>query len=312
MQSRRPAPQQVTRLAALRAFCDRALDEYSELGRHDEFEHDVWDGIDLLHIADDWVMKHPEDGPKALADGFAFPTVWDDLEDRRDQQRYELQYRLCDAWITAHPDAYALEQICARLHHMLQFAFEDSDYPMRTDEDGPAGYRRNPDQAWAFPDVQACINRLSNYPPTPAWQTFAEWLLDGSWNRVQPSSCPDEDHSFDDRQRKVADPYVYVHKEIERIAMGLLQAGRLDYPRFVRAADTWGRAMLFYSGDAGLDSDDVDMNRYADEAFEEDDSDDEAPQYGGVEVESSGSEDACAEAHAEVHPELASFTVRYV
>ena len=306
MQSRRPVPEQATRLAALRAFCDRALDDYPELSRHDEFELDFWDGIDFLRIADDWVRQHPQDGPKALADGFVFPTVWDDLEDRRDQQRYGLQYRLCDAWITAHPDAYALEQIGARLQHMLQFAFEDSDYPLPTDEDSPAYYRRSPDQAWAFPDVQACINRLSHYPSTPAWQTFAEWLLDGSWNRVQPPSPPDEE------QRKVADAYIYVHKEIQRIALGLLEADRLDYPRFVRAANTWGRAMMFYSDDTGLDSDDVDLNQYADEAFDEGTSDDEAPEDEGIDDESPQSDDIPSEEPVAVHPILASFTVRYV
>lgn len=304
MQSCRPVPEQATRLAALRAFCDRALDDYPELSHYDEFEPDFWDGIDVLRIADDWVRQHPEDGPKALADGFVFPTVWDDLEDRRDQQRYGLQYRLCDAWITAHPDAYALEQIGARLQHMLQFAFEDSDYPLPTDEDGPAYYRRSPDQAWAFPDVQACISRLSDYPPTPPWQTFAEWLLDGSWNRVQPPSPADEE------QRKIADAYIYVHKEIERIALGLLEAGRLDYPRFVRAANTWGRAMMFYSDDAGLDSDDVDLTRYADEDFDEDDSNNEAPK--DIDDEPSQSDDIPTEEPAAVPPELANFTVRYV
>ncbi|WP_460078862.1 DUF4132 domain-containing protein [Pseudomonas sp. H3_H05] len=304
MQSRRPVPEQATRLAALRAFCDRALDDYPELSHYDEFEPDFWDGIDVLRIADDWVRQHPEDGPKALADGFVFPTVWDDLEDRRDQQRYGLQYRLCDAWITAHPDAYALEQIGARLQHMLQFAFEDSDYPLPTDEDGPAYYRRSPDQAWAFPDVQACISRLSDYPPTPPWQTFAEWLLDGSWNRVQPPSPADEE------QRKIADAYIYVHKEIERIALGLLEAGRLDYPRFVRAANTWGRAMMFYSDAAGLDSDDVDLTRYADEDFDEDDSNNEAPK--DIDDEPSQSDDIPTEEPAAVPPELADFTVRYV
>lgn len=276
MQSRRPVPEQTTRLAALQAFCDKALDDYPTLSRHDEFESDFWEGIDLLAIADDWVRQHPEHGTRALADGFAFPTLWDDLQDHRDQQRYGLQQRLCDAWITAHPDAYALEQIGARLQHMLQFAFEDSDYPLPDDDDGSALYRRNPDQAWVFPDVHACINRLSNYPPDPAWQTLAEWLLDGRWNRVPPASAPDEE------QRKVADAYVYVHKEIERIALGLLQAGRLDYPRFVRAANTWGRAMLFYPDESGLVSDDVDQERYADDE------------------------------PAAIHPELADFTVRYV
>lgn len=304
MQSRRPVPEQATRLAALRAFCDRALDDYPELSHYDGFEPDFWDGIDVLRIADDWVRQHPGDGPKALADGFVFPTVWDDLEDRRDQQRYGLQYRLCDAWITAHPDAYALEQIGARLQHMLQFAFEDSDYPLPTDEDGPAYYRRSPDQAWAFPDVQACISRLSDYPPTPPWQTFAEWLLDGSWNRVQPPSPADEE------QRKIADAYIYVHKEIERIALGLLEAGRLDYPRFVRAANTWGRAMMFYSDDAGLNSDDVDLTRYADEDFDEDDSNNEAPK--DIDDEPSQSDDIPTEEPAAVPPELANFTVRYV
>ncbi len=292
MQSRRPVPEQATRLAALRAFCDRALDDYPELSHYDEFGARFWDGIDVLRIADDWVRQHPEDGPKALADGFVFPTVWDDLEDRRDQQRYGLQYRLCDAWITAHPDAYALEQIGARLQHMLQFAFEDSDYPLPTDEDGPAYYRRSPDQAWAFPDVQACISRLSDYPPTPPWQTFAEWLLDGSWNRVQPPSPADEE------QRKIADAYIYVHKEIERIALGLLEAGRLDYPRFVRAANTWGRAMMFYSDAAGLDSDDVDLTRYADEDFDEDDSNNEAPK--DIDDEPSQSDDIPTEEPAAV------------
>lgn len=300
MPSRRPVPEQATRLAELRAFCDRALDDYPELSRHDEFEPDFWDGIDLLRLADDWVRQHPEDGPKALADGFVFPTVWDDLEDRRDQQRYGLQYRLCDAWVTAHPDAYALEQICARLQHMLQFAFEDSDYPLPTDEDGPAYYRRSPDQAWAFPDVQACIHRLSDYPSTPAWQTFAEWLLDGSWNREQPPSTPGGE------QRKIADAYIYGHKEIRRIALGLMEAGRLDYPRFVRAANTWGRAMMFYSDDSGLDSDDVDLNRYVDEDFDEDDSNDDDPQ--DSDDESSQPDDA----PAEVPSELANFTARYV
>ncbi|TKJ61245.1 DUF4132 domain-containing protein [Pseudomonas sp. CFBP13506] len=292
MHSRRPAPDQATRLAALRAFCDRALDDYPELSRYDEFELDFWDGIDFLRIADDWVRHQPKDGPKALADGFVFPTVWDDLEDRRDQQRYGLQYRVCDAWVTAHPDAYALEQICARLRHMLQFAFEDSDYPLPTDEDGPAYYRRRPDQAWAFPDVQACINRLSNYPPTAAWQAFAEWLLDGDWNREQPPSTPDEEPT------KVADAYPYVHQEIERIALGLLEAGRLDYPRFVRAATTWGRAMMFYTDDTGLDSDDVDMDRYADDVLDDD--------------ESSHSDAPTTRAPAASHPELARFTVRYI
>ena len=292
MQSRRPAPEQATRLAALRAFCDSALDGYPALSRYDAFELDFWDGIDFLRIADDWVRQQPKEGPKALADGFVFPTVWDDLEDRRDQQRYGLQYRLCDAWITAHPDTYALEQIGARLRHMLQFAFEDSDYPLPTDEDGPAYYRRSLDQAWAFPDVQACLNRLSNYPPAPAWLTLAEWLLDGSWNREQPPSPPDED------TRKIADAYVYVHQEIERFALGLLAAGRLDYPRFVRAANTWGRAMMFYADDAGLDSDDVDMDRYAEDAFDDD--------------ESTESAAPAAEESAAVPPELARFTVRYV
>ncbi|BBP59971.1 DUF4132 domain-containing protein [Pseudomonas sp. St316] len=306
MQSRRPVPEQATRLAALRAFCDSALDAYPELSGYDEFESDFWDGIDLLRIADDWVRQHPQDGPKALADGFVFPTVWDDLEDRRDQQRYGLQYRLCDAWITAHPNAYASEQICARLQHMLQFAFEDSDYPLPTDEDGPAYYRRSPDQAWAFPDVQACLNRLSHYPPTPAWQTFAEWLLDGSWNRVQPPS------PFDEGQRRIADAYIYAHKEIQRIALGLLEAGGLDYPRFVRAANTWGRAMMFYSADAGLDSDDVNLDRYADEAFDEDDSNDDDPEDEGLDEESSQGDDSPDEEPTAVPPELANFTVRYV
>jgi hypothetical protein len=306
MQSRRPVPEQATRLAALRAFCDSALDAYREPDRDEESELDVWDDSELLRIADDWVRQHPEDGAKALADGFVFPTVWDDLEDHRDQRRYGLQYQLCDAWITAHPDAYALEQICARLQHMLQFAFEDSDYPLPTDDDGPAYYRRSPDQAWAFPDVQDCINRLSHYPPTPAWQTFAEWLLDGSWNREQPSSL------HDGERRKVADAYIYAHKEIERIALGLLEAGRLDYPRFVRAANTWGRAMMFHSDDTGLDSDDVDLNRYAEEAFDEDDANDEAPEDQGVDDESSQSDDAPTEEAAAVPPELANFTARYV
>ncbi|SDB11011.1 protein of unknown function [Pseudomonas sp. NFACC23-1] len=300
MQSRRPVPEQATRLAALRAFCDNALDDYPELSQYDEFEPDFWDGIDCLRIADDWVRQHPQEGPKALADGFVFPTVWDDLEDRRDQQRYGLQYRLCDAWITAHPDAYALEQICARLRHMLQFAFEDSDYPLPTDEDGPAYYRRRPDQAWALPDVPACINRLSHYPSTPAWQAFAEWLLDGSWNREQPPSTPGGE------QRTLADAYIYGHEEIRRIALGLMEAGRLDYPRFVRAANTWGRAMMFYSDDAGLDSDDVDLDRYADEDFDEDDSNDDDPQ--DIDDESSQPDDA----PAEVPSELANFTARYV
>ena len=80
MPSRRPVPEQATRLAALRAFCDRALDDYPELSHHDEFEPDFWDGIDFLRLADDWVRQHPKDGPKALADGFVFPTVWGDLE----------------------------------------------------------------------------------------------------------------------------------------------------------------------------------------------------------------------------------------
>ncbi|WP_447800643.1 DUF4132 domain-containing protein [Pseudomonas kilonensis] len=306
MQSRRPVPEQATRLAALRAFCDSALDDYPELSQYDQFEPDFWDGIDCLRIAADWVRQHPQEGPKALADGFVFPTVWDDLEDRRDQQRYGLQHRLCDAWLTAHPDAYSLEQICARLQHMLQFAFEDSDYPLPTDEDGPAYYRRSPDQAWALPDVPACINRLSNYPPTPAWQAFAEWLLDGSWNREQPPSAPG------DEQRKIADAYIYVHKEIQRIALGLLEAGRLDYPRFVRAANTWGRAMMFYADDAGLDSDDVDLDRYAEEAFDEDDSNDEAPEDEGLDDESSLSDEPLTEEAAAVPPELVNFTVRYV
>lgn len=304
MQPRRPAPEQATRLATLRAFCDRALDDYPELSQYDEFEPDFWEGIDLLRIADDWVRQHPKDGPKALADGFVFPTVWDDLEDRRDQQRYGLQYRLCDAWITARPDAYALEQIGARLQHMLQFAFEDSDYPLPTDEDGPAYYRRSLDQAWAFPDVQACLDRLSNYPPTPAWQTCAEWLLDGSWNREQPPSAPGGE------QRKIADAYIYVHKEIQRIALGLLEAGRLDYPRFVRAANTWGRAMMFYSNDAGLDSDDVDLTRYADEDFDEDDANDEAPE--DIDDESSQIDEIPTQEPAVAPPELANFTIRYV
>ncbi|MEH6352820.1 DUF4132 domain-containing protein [Pseudomonas sp. 3JA] len=300
MHSRRPVPEQATRLAALRAFCDSALDDYPELSQYDEFEPDFWDGIDCLRIADDWVRQHPQEGPKALADGFVFPTIWDDLEDRRDQQRYGLQYRLCDAWITAHPDAYAREQICARLRHMLQFALEDSDYPLPTDEDGPAYYRRRPDQAWAFPDVPACINRLSHYPSTPAWQTFAEWLLDGSWNREQPPSTPGGE------QRTLADAYIYGHEEIRRIALGLMEAGRLDYPRFVRAANTWGRAMMFYSDDTGLDSDDADLDRYADEDFDEDDSNDDDPQ--DIDDESSQPDDA----PAEVPSELANFTARYV
>ncbi|MCJ8206762.1 DUF4132 domain-containing protein [Pseudomonas sp. RGM2987] len=305
MQKRLPVPEQATRLAALRAFCDRALDTYPELSGYEEYEHDFWDGIDFLRIADDWFRQHPEEGARALADGFVFPIVWDDLEDRRDQQRYGLQYRLCDAWITAHPDAYALEQICARLQHMLQFAFEDSDYPLPTDDDSPAYYRRSPVHAWAFPDIPACINRLSNYPATPAWQTFAEWLLDGSWNRVQPPSSPEEG------QRKVADAYIYVHQDIRRIALGLLEAGRLDYPRFVRAANTWGRAMMFYADDAGLDSDDVDLNRYADEAFDEDDSDDEDLDDEGLEEEQPQSEEALTEEPADTPPELVNFTVRY-
>ncbi|MCD9113867.1 DUF4132 domain-containing protein [Pseudomonas bijieensis] len=304
MQSRRPAPEQTTRLAALRTFCDRALDDYPELSHYDEFEPDFWEGIDLLRIADDWVRQHPKDGPKALADGFVFPTIWDDLEDRRDQQRYGLQYRLCDAWITARPDAYALEQIGARLQHMLQYAFEDSDYPLPTDEDDPAYYRRSPDQAWAFPDVHACIHRVSNYPSTAAWQTFAEWLLDGSWNREQPPSAPGGE------QRKIADAYIYVHKEIQRIALSLLEAGRLDYPRFVRAANTWGRAMMFYSDDAGLDSDDVDLTRYADEDFDEDDANDEDPE--DIDDESSQIDEIPTQEPAVAPPELANFTVRYV
>jgi hypothetical protein len=308
MQSRRPVPEQATRLAALRAFCDKVLDTYPEFSRYDQFAPDFWDGIDLLRIADDWVRQHPLEGAKALADGLVFPIVWDDLEDLRDQQRYGLLYRLCDAWISAHPDEYALEQICARLQHMLLFAFEDSDYPLPTDDDGPGYYRRSPEHAWAFPDVQACINRLSNYPPTPAWQTFAEWLLDGSWNRVQPPSPPDEG------QRKVADAYIYVHMEIRRIALGLLEAGRLDYPRFSRAANTWGRAMLFYADDAGLDSDDVDLRRYANEEFAGDDSNDEDPEAEDLDLdgELSGSEVLVTENAAAVHPELASFTLRYV
>ncbi|ROM69926.1 hypothetical protein BK654_28970 [Pseudomonas brassicacearum] len=305
MQSRRPVPEQATRLAALRAFCDKALDDYPELSRHDEFEPDFWDGIDFLRIADDWVRQHPKDGPKALADGFVFPTVWDDLEDRRHQQRYGLQYRLCDAWITAHPDAYGLEQIGARLQHMLRFAFEDSDYPLPTDEDGPAYYRRRPEQAWAFPDVEACINRLSNFPCTPVWQVFAEWLLDGSWNRVQPPSPPDD-------ERTIADAYIYVHTDIKRIALGLQEAGRLDYPRFVRAADTWGRAMMFYSDDSGLYSDDVDLDRYTDEAFDQDDSNDEEPQDEAVDNESSLGDEAPTEDPVAVPAELVNFTVRYV
>ena len=305
MQSRRPVPEQATRLAALRAFCDKALDDYPELSRYDEFEPDFWDGIDLLRIADDWVRQHPTDGPKALADGFVFPTVWDDLEDRRDQQRYGLQYRLCDAWITAHPDAYGLEQIGARLQHMLQLAFEDSDYPLPTDEDGPAYYRRRPEQAWAFPDVEACINRLSNFPCTPVWQTFAEWLLDGSWNRVQPPSPPDD-------ERTIADAYIYVHKDIKRIALGLQEAGRLDYPHFVQAADTWGRAMMFYSDDSGLYSDDVELDRYTDEAFDEDDSNDEEPQDEAVDNESSQGDEPPTEDPIAVPAELVNFTVRYV
>lgn len=306
MQSRRPTPEQATRLAALRAFCDRALDDYPELSHYDEFEPDFWDGIDFLHIANDWVRQSPGDGPRALADSFVFPTVWDDLEDRRDQQRYGLQYRLCDAWITAHSNTYALEQIGARLQHMLQFAFEDSDYPLPTDEDGPAYYRRSPDQAWAFPDVQACINRLSNFPSTPAWQTFAEWLLDGSWNREQPPSAPGGE------QRTVADAYIYVHKEIERMALRLLEAGRLDYPRFVRAANTWGRAMMFYADDVGLESDDVDLYRYADEAFDEDDSNGEPPEDEDVADALSQHSDIPTKEPAAVPPALANFTARYV
>ncbi|WP_323153876.1 DUF4132 domain-containing protein [Pseudomonas alvandae] len=306
MQSRRPLPEQATRLAALRVFCDRALDEYPELSPYDQFAPGFWDGIDVLRIAEDWVRLHPEDGPEALADGFVFPTVWDDLEDLRDQQRYGLQYRICDAWITAHPDTYALEQIGARLQHMLQFALEDSDYPLPTDEDDPAYYRRSPDQAWALPDVQACIHRLSNYPSTPTWQTFAGWLLDGSWNREQPPSAPGEE------QRKIADAYIYVHREIKRIALGLVEAGRLDYPRFVRGANTWGSAMMFYAGDAGLDSDDVDPDRYTHEAFGEEDSSDEGPEDEDVDDESFQNDDVLDEAPTPVHPELASFTVRYV
>ncbi|MBD8187534.1 DUF4132 domain-containing protein [Pseudomonas viridiflava] len=304
MQSRRPAPEQVKRLATLRAFCDHALDFYPELSRHDDFEMDFWDSIDFLRIADDWLTQHPQEGSKALADGLVFPTVWDDLEDRRDQQRYGLQYRLCDAWVIAHPeDAYALEQIGARLQHMLCHAFEDSDYPLPTDADSPAYYRRRPENAWAFPDVPACIHRLSHFPPTPEWQTFAEWLLDGSWNRVLPPSPPDEE------QRRIADAYVYVHKDIERIARGLLDAGRLDYPRFARAADTWGRAMMFYSDDAGLDSDDVDQQHYA---VDEDDSHDDSLEDAGVDHEQTPSTDTACGAHEDVHPELAKFTVRYV
>ncbi|MBT2340901.1 MULTISPECIES: DUF4132 domain-containing protein [Pseudomonas] len=306
MQSRRPVPDQARRLAALKAFCDRALDTYPEFSCDELFELDFWDGFDFLRVADDWVRQHPQEGTRALADGFVFPTVWEDLEDRRDQQRYGLQYRLCDAWITAHPDAYALEQIGARLQHMLQFAFEDSDYPLPTEDDSPAYYRRRPEHAWAFPDVPTCINRLSNYPPTPAWQTFAEWLLDGSWNRVQPPSPPDEE------QRKVADAFLYVHKDIERIALALMEAGRLDYPRFVRAANTWGRAMMFYTDDTGLASDDIDLSRYADEAFDEDAPDDEAPDDEGLEAEQLQGEDPLFEEPAEVPPELANFTVRYV
>jgi hypothetical protein len=306
MQSRRPLPEQATRLAALRVFCDRALDEYPELSPYDQFAPDFWDGIDVLRIAEDWVRQHPEDGPEALADGLVFPTVWDDLEDLRDQQRYGLQYRICDAWITAHPDTYALEQIGARLQHMLQFALEDSDYPLPTDEDGPAYYRRSPDQAWAFPDVQACIHRLSNYPSSPAWQTFAGWLLDGSWNREQPPSAPGEE------QRKIADAYIYVHKEIKRIALGLMEAGRLDYPRFVRGANTWGSAMMFYADDAGLDSDDVGPAPYTHEAFDEEDSSDAGPEDEDVDDESFQDDDAPIEEPAPVHPELAGFTIRYI
>lgn len=306
MQSRRPVPDQAIRLAALGAFCDSALDTYPELSRHDECELDFWDGIDFLRIANDWVRQQPEEGARALADGFVFPTVWDDLKDRRDQQRYGLQYRICDAWITAYPDAYALEQIGARLQHMLQFAFEDSDYPLPTGDDDPAYYRRRPEHAWAFPDVSDCINRLSNYPPTPAWQTFAEWLLDGSWNRVQPPSPPDEE------QRRVADAYTYVHKDIERIALGLMEAGQFDYPRFVRAANTWGRAMMFYTDDTGLDSDDLELNRYAGETFDEDAPDDGPPDDEGFEAEQSLSEHPLIEGSADVPPELANFTVRYV
>ncbi|EJL04535.1 hypothetical protein PflQ2_4245 [Pseudomonas fluorescens Q2-87] len=306
MQSRRPMPDQSTRLAALGAFCDSALDTYPELRRYDEFEIDIWDGIDFLGIANDWVRQQPQEGARALADGFVFPIVWDDLKDRRDQQRYGLQYRICDAWVTAHPDAYALEQICARLQHMLQFAFEDSDYPLPTDDDDPAYYRRRPEHAWAFPDVSDCINRLSDYPSTPAWQTFAEWLLDGSWNRVQPPSSPDEE------QRRLADAYIYVHNEIRRIALGLMEAGRLDYPRFARAANTWGRAMMFYTDAAGLGSDDVDSNRYAGEALDEDAPDDEAPDDEACETEQPQREDSLIEEPADVPPELANFTVRYV
>lgn len=306
MPSRRPLPEQATRLAALRTFCDRALDAYREPSTDEESEIDSWEDLDLLRIADDWVRQHPEDGPKALVDGFVFPTVWDDLQDHRDQRRYGLQYQLCDAWITAHPDAYAMQQICARLQHMLQFAFEDSDYPMPTDEDGPAYYRRSPDQAWAFPDVQACINRLSNYPSTPAWQSFAEWLLDGSWNRTQPSSAPDGE------QRTVAAPYQYLHRDIKCIALGLLAAGRLDYPRFVRAVETWGRAMMFCSDAVGLGSDDVELTGYTDEAFDEDDADDEAPQEQDLDDESSQSDEPDTEEPAAVPPELANFTARYI
>jgi len=304
MQSRRPVPEQATRLAALRAFCDTALDTYPELHGYDDSGHDFWDGIDFLRIADDWVRQHPQEGAGALVDGFVFPTVWDDLQDRRDQQRYGLQYRICDAWITAHPDAYALDQICARLQHMLQFAFEDSDYPLPTEDDDPAYYRRSPEHAWAFPDIPACINRLSNYPATPAWQAFTEWLLDGSWNRVRPPSSPDEE------QRKVADSYIYVHKDIRRIVLALLEAGRLDYPRFVRAANTWGRAMMFYADDAGLDSDDVDLQPYSHEAFDEDGSDEEDLDE-GFEDDHSQSEDALAEEPADAPAELVDFTVRY-
>lgn len=103
-----------------------------------------------------------------------------------------------------------------------------------------------------------------------------------------------------------------MHKEIKRIALSLLEAGRLDYPRFVRAANTWGRAMMFYSDDAGLDSDDVDLNRYTDEAFDEDDSNDESPQDDGVDDESYQPGDTATEEPAAVHPDLANFTVRYV
>ncbi|MBD8575810.1 DUF4132 domain-containing protein [Pseudomonas syringae] len=304
MPLRRPVPEQATRLAALRVFCENALDNNRELIGHDEGEPDFWNSVDLLRIATDWVRQHPEEGPKALADGFVFPTVWDDLEDRRDQQRHELQYRLCDAWITAHPDAYAQEQIGARLQHMLQHAFEDSDYPLPTDDDGPACYRRRHDQAWAFPDVEDCIRRLSHYPPTAAWQSVAGWLLDGRWNREQPLSSPH------DEPRKIADAYLYAYQDIRRIAAALLHAGDLDYPRFVRAADTWGRAMMGYSDDSGLDSNDADPDRYADEAFAE--HEDEQPTDEEIDDQPPPQDASGAAATTAVPPELIDFTVRYV